>query len=488
LLTYVSNAIYTGAYNSPLGRGNTKSLKITFFGNYCGPYWSDGQFQTSVVGSKPALSELDQLCKEHDKSYALNEDLDLADDRFIEEAWKINLTGKLFSSMVKANKTFRGPAPSTNRVNQSRNTRPVAPSKNTKILAPTALKPSVSMIMAPNSFGSQIQSVPSTTRQTKDGLIVRSRDLVITVKAPVLTTGIELCGAIPLNPTYFVNGSFSEYTPFYEQFRLRRIRFTYITSSPTSSGGEVFMYLDENPSVSVLNSRSTSFPSKLMSTKNSVMGPLWLNTSLDYRPGSQDYKLLNPITNASMEESTYGTFYIFQSNPASTAGYVIADCEIEFVGKRNTMYQSPLSYITPYTYTSFDLQYDYSATPVQGTDVLVTTYSLSPNPSTPGTIYKLILDMTNSVMGSTIANAWQLSYYNQTASPISLTSGTVVYALVQSAAYTKYYWSFAAAQAGFLTTGTNQTNAIQYGSGGLRSKYAVWQVLVYAPGSQSLGA
>jgi hypothetical protein len=296
-----------------------------------------------------------------------------------------------------------------------------------------------------------------------------------------------LVGAIPLNPAYFINGSFSEYTPFYEQFRFRRLRFIYVTSSSTTYGGEVFMYVDENPSVAALNSAGSAFPSKLMSTANAMMGPLWTNMALDYVPGSKDFKLLNPLTNESMEESTYGTFYIYQTNPAVAAGYVMVDEEVEFIGKRNTGYQTPLSYITPYTYVTNSHITDISATPAQGTDVTVATYFPAPSVSIPGTIYKCILDSGNSAYGSNSGNAWQLSYYTASATSISLTNGTVFYALVVSATQTKLYWTYLAATSGFVTASTNQTNAIQYGNGGTRSGYALWYTIVYAPASQSLG-
>lgn len=425
------------------------------------------------------MSSLDQLCKEHDRSYALNEDIDIADETFIQKAWEDSLTGKLFSSMVKTNKNIRG---MNNRPKLRGSVRtPPAQSRN-------ELRPSVAITRAPTSFGSQIMSVAPKIRATKNGIIVRSRDLVLTLKNTLSAVNNELVGAIPLNPAYFTNGSFSEYTPFYESFRIIRGRFTYITSAATTNGGEVFMYCDENPAAAVLNSQGSAFPAKLMSTKNAVMGPLWLNTSLDYTPSSKDYKLLNPITNASLEESTYGTLYVFQINPGTNPGYIMADFEIEFLGKRNTSLQSSLAYITPYTYVSRVNVADILAVPTQGTDVVVNTFNISPNPSIAGTIYKFILDSSNSIYGSTPGNCWQLSLGPASpADTITLANGTVVYALVQNNTTTKLYWSYTAAAAGFTIGGAQYTNAIQYGSGILRTQYAFWQCLVYAPGRQSIG-
>lgn len=54
-------------------------------GGYCGPWWSDYQFQGSVAGYGPARSHFDQTCKDHDAAYArakTDEDFRRADEKF----------------------------------------------------------------------------------------------------------------------------------------------------------------------------------------------------------------------------------------------------------------------------------------------------------------------------------------------------------------------------------------------------------------------
>lgn len=54
-----------------------------YHGNYVGPGWSAGKYQNSVAYSDvPAVDEFDQTAKDHDQSYALNEDLKKADYKF----------------------------------------------------------------------------------------------------------------------------------------------------------------------------------------------------------------------------------------------------------------------------------------------------------------------------------------------------------------------------------------------------------------------
>ncbi len=80
---------------------------------YCGPYWSEGKFQPSVVGSKPGVNELDEACREHDTLYALHkgnlEMLSAADNKFYHRTSDLGLRGRLYGSAVYyGNKLARG--------------------------------------------------------------------------------------------------------------------------------------------------------------------------------------------------------------------------------------------------------------------------------------------------------------------------------------------------------------------------------------------
>jgi len=55
------------------------------YGNFCGPYWSDGQFQSSVEPTLPAIDSLDETCREHDAVYARKGDLRAADIKFFRQ-------------------------------------------------------------------------------------------------------------------------------------------------------------------------------------------------------------------------------------------------------------------------------------------------------------------------------------------------------------------------------------------------------------------
>lgn len=68
-------------------------VSFRYHGNYVGPGWSAGKYQPSVAESSvPAVDEFDETAKEHDRAYALEDNLKEADYRFyrknIGRGWK----------------------------------------------------------------------------------------------------------------------------------------------------------------------------------------------------------------------------------------------------------------------------------------------------------------------------------------------------------------------------------------------------------------
>lgn len=82
----------------------------TYKGSFCGPYWSDGEYQTSVAGKATAQSEFDATCKEHDRAYANSKgphSLDKADDKFVNSNLGKGILRSVAALAVKANKGLR---------------------------------------------------------------------------------------------------------------------------------------------------------------------------------------------------------------------------------------------------------------------------------------------------------------------------------------------------------------------------------------------
>lgn len=78
---------------------------MDFTTNYCGMYWSDGKFQSSVAnGTATPVNELDRTCMEHDASYALATspaDLVAADNKFYEQNFLKGPKRTFYAILVK---------------------------------------------------------------------------------------------------------------------------------------------------------------------------------------------------------------------------------------------------------------------------------------------------------------------------------------------------------------------------------------------------
>jgi len=85
---------------------------MDFSTNYCGPYWSDGEFQSSVVGNEPGVDDLDEACRAHDAAYATSSsllDLEAADNKFYNDTKELGVKGRIYGSVVlHGNRIARG--------------------------------------------------------------------------------------------------------------------------------------------------------------------------------------------------------------------------------------------------------------------------------------------------------------------------------------------------------------------------------------------
>lgn len=57
-------------------------MSFAYHGNFCGPGWSAGEWQNSVVSDVEPIDEFDASCKVHDELYATRGDLGAADSEF----------------------------------------------------------------------------------------------------------------------------------------------------------------------------------------------------------------------------------------------------------------------------------------------------------------------------------------------------------------------------------------------------------------------
>lgn len=81
---------------------------MKYHGLYCGPNWSAGKHQQSVLSGLSGVDELDELCRVHDAAYATRGNLKAADRKFFISAMKLpTVRAKVAGILVGIQGAFR---------------------------------------------------------------------------------------------------------------------------------------------------------------------------------------------------------------------------------------------------------------------------------------------------------------------------------------------------------------------------------------------
>lgn len=83
---------------------------VAAHGNFCGPNYSDSELQGSIALGRnrtAPVDDLDYSCQLHDHDWAMGGDLNVADDKFAARAWNQGFKGKVFATVVKAQRLMR---------------------------------------------------------------------------------------------------------------------------------------------------------------------------------------------------------------------------------------------------------------------------------------------------------------------------------------------------------------------------------------------
>lgn len=437
-------------------------------GNYCGPEWSSGLLQPSVAYGVDPVDSLDAVCQRHDAAFATDQSLSAANAQFVKDASNEGILGALMGTAVAltrpgesrlrgAERTIGGnsvsygvhdqPAGDIEQTLISPFTMP--PKKLPKMTRskknPKSSSPPVSTIStAPVSIGNTIRSVKPTITQSPKSTQIIGRDYAFTSGSTVAAaTGWSLVGGIPITPAAFPSTILRSYTQMYSSFKVNRLVFHYITSSPTSQSGDVMFYYEvdrENPMIDITNN---SFIPFVLSNPNSVLGPQWSNHSMALSPAPRIYSTSYGVGNDFLSEACGTVFLFSKTSSANSPGYVIMDYDITFT----ELSINPRAGILPVAravWSQICLGKTALATTTGSTTIVASvqginqdgTASALPSGAQQGDIYKLIALPSNSVVSGVNA-AWtnittsnmllfQTSGANSNA--VTLDDGTTLYA------------------------------------------------------------
>ncbi len=312
-----------------------------------------------------------------------------------------------------------------------------------------------SVSMAPVNIGNTIRGVESQVVPTRDGVLIRGRDFMFT---PIGTGSVEtwtVCGGAPLCPAAFIDSTLRQYMQMYNKFRFLGFTAHYLTSSPTSSDGDVLFYYNKNRESVFLTQTSTNLLPFVISDPNTVLGPQWQNHSAAFNVTS-DWKSTDyGMTDDPQEYASGDLFLLSRSTTTDSPGYVMFDYIIEF--QEHSLIPR-LSFLPAAKLLWTNVAFTDSGAKTINTGVLVQiggtlldgSASAAPTDSADGDIFKAICDISNSTLG---ANSGTITTMNTpsstvaTASNFNLRDGTTLYMRRANNGWT-FYTSLTAALAG----------------------------------------
>jgi len=243
---------------------------VKFHGNYCGPNWSDGKSQTSVVGSATAIDAFDETCKQHDAAYARGENLRQADLRFAKQnilnGIKPTIAGILVGAQGLLRSRDKPKDPSNNQTTksisrtenplsidmQSRRMRPlpiplpipVPPKASRKQPNPPSARTSgLKSALAPVAFSRRVAMQKPAFSSINGETCIRHREYIGTIA----NSTSFVCTPYAINP------GLSDVFPWltniaanYDKYRFRKLRFDYVPAVSTSTGGRITLAFNYN--------------------------------------------------------------------------------------------------------------------------------------------------------------------------------------------------------------------------------------------------
>lgn len=331
------------------------------YGNFCGPYWSDGKWQESVEPTIPAVDELDEVCREHDMAYFRGYDLLDADVLFTKHALRQGPTGMAMAVPVFLQASLRaidilpritnkhqtheemakqGNLRGTTKQSKTSGAANVATKQAKRAAAAKAMFKSrnqqnqtagmqMQMSTPPVSYGTSIRPSYTVTERSLDKARLIGRDFIGTVEGNGITT-FGLGKSALLSPAYFQSTVLGNLARSFERYRWNRLRVHYVPKVSTAVTGQVIMCSQRSVSEPGLQPESGAFLPRAMSQGNASFGPLWAPNYIDI-DCSGEFKLVDPAIHADLDDAIHEELQVYtQVSVQQQVGYLFAEYDISF--------------------------------------------------------------------------------------------------------------------------------------------------------------
>lgn len=428
-----------------LEKDNRKTTTIIDFRtNFCGPYWSDGKFQSSVKHpTKEPVNAFDYTCRDHDVELATattTSQVLAANTKFYDRNYGQGIERSLAAVLVryfypfnmpsnkKQNKNLRGSektrgnAPNLQQLTAAIK-QALPPPKNNKKKPKNKVMTSTSY--APVSIGTTVRGVSQSISYSRDSVVVSGRDFICSV-GETAQTNWYLGALIPINPIYFTSTTLGRLGQSFRYYRFKKLVAHFVTRQPTSSTGEIIMSHHPNAAKESFLSAFTGFLPTVMSAKDALMGPVWTNHSLPLKV-SDKFMEVDSLGTADIDDNILGELMVYvQSSISDVVGYVLFEYVLEF----KDMYVNEHAPYMPLVFVFDQSRSDDTADPVAGAQML-TLLPANMSSYSQGTVFKAVLNSTGTTYGTGSTANTALKITNRTnAGTLALTDGVTFWCVI----------------------------------------------------------
>lgn len=306
---------------------------MRFHGNFCGPNWSDGKVQSSVVSTMPGIDEFDESCRRHDALYASGGDLHAADSDFFHQ--NFGKGGKRTAAalavggqaVIRAVDKFIPKIYKDKKMTVLRGTK----KETSEGVSSTKLKAGDTRVTAPSAIGSVLRGQEVRQTKSKDGsLRVQSVICLGRPSGATQTLLPEMTGIQYLHPAVLGNDEIQNMVRVYERFRINSATIRFRAFQGTNAGGEVMIISNADPNYRPINTGSnTNFYQRALATKHSLLTPIWMPESLSLAVDSK-WKVCDNSNSSTLEDFSAGVVYIYSDGGTAIPGYFLLEIDIEF--------------------------------------------------------------------------------------------------------------------------------------------------------------
>lgn len=323
----------------------------TVIGNYCGPYWSEGLLQTSVVGTAPALGPTDQACKIHDACYAGGNDLLYCDELMLDQPDVNPIVRGAISAQALARRLYRNMTKNTNKNNNNNNNNNKSSSnKNNagrRILRKNQKnsnkQPTAMMQTAPAAASLAMANLVNAPRVSaiQRGVVVKHSEMIGSAFVGAGAPTAFNCVGLTINAGKFATFPWlAVMATSYDRYRFRKLSFSYVPLVPTSTSGRLGIGYDYDSSDAPPTTRQDFF-----SLTRHSEGAVWAPCALEV-PVDNQIRFTNTHTTTDSKLIDLGQLIVLTDATSATAssaiGDIICEYEVELLDPQQPSYSTTL--------------------------------------------------------------------------------------------------------------------------------------------------